>query len=206
MPKIVDYAQRRRDLVEATTRIIVRRGLSGTTMRDIAAEAGFANGVVKSYFGSKADLLAATYVDVYEATNARVALATEGLRGMAALRGFAAEVVPTTPALHDEARVVLSFLAEVAQDPDHARAVSATMARWRGWIRGWLAEAAADGPISAEVIVETEADTFLTYLLGAQTTAIVGGEGFDFTGMRAQLDYLISRMQTGMSADTDVGE
>ncbi|MBE8145851.1 TetR/AcrR family transcriptional regulator [Brevibacterium casei] len=205
MPKIVDYAQRRRDLVEATTRIIVRRGLSGTTMRDIAAEAGFANGVVKSYFGSKADLLAATYVDVYEATNARVALATEG-RGMAALRGFAAEVVPTTPALHDEARVVLSFLAEVAQDPDHARAVSATMARWRGWIRGWLAEAAADGQISAEVIVETEADTFLTYLLGAQTTAIVGGEGFDFTGMRAQLDYLISRMQTGMSADTDVGE
>ncbi|RAG67780.1 TetR/AcrR family transcriptional regulator, partial [Burkholderia multivorans] len=55
-------------------------------------------------------------------------------------------------------------------------------------------------------IVETEAGTFLTYLLGAQTTAIVGGEGFDFTGMRAQLDYLISRMQTGMSADTDVGE
>lgn len=81
MPKIVDYAQRRRDLVEATTRIIVRQGLSGTTMRDIAAEAGFANGVVKSYFGSKADLLAATYVDVYEATNARVALATEGLTG-----------------------------------------------------------------------------------------------------------------------------
>ncbi len=53
MPKIVDYAQRRRDLVEATTRIIVRQGLSGTTMRDIAAEAGFANGVVKSYFARR---------------------------------------------------------------------------------------------------------------------------------------------------------
>lgn len=199
MPKIVDYAQRRRDLVEATTRIIVRQGLSGTTMRDIAAEAGFANGVVKSYFGSKADLLAATYIDVYEATSARVVLATEGLRGLTALRAFAAEVVPTTPALHDEARVVLSFLAEVAQDPDHARAVSATMVRWREWIRGWLTEARAEGELDAEVVIESEADVLLTYLLGAQTTSILGGEGFDFAGLRTQLIYLISRLEAGVS-------
>jgi AcrR family transcriptional regulator len=72
MPKIVDYDQRRRDLVQATLRLIVRQGLDGATMRDIATEAGFANGVVKTYFGSKADLLAATYLYVFEATNARV--------------------------------------------------------------------------------------------------------------------------------------
>ncbi|WP_277868982.1 hypothetical protein [Brevibacterium epidermidis] len=34
----------------------------------------------------------------------------------------------------------------------------------------------------------------LTYLLGAQTTAIIGGRGFDFAGFRAQLDYVISRL------------
>ena len=34
----------------------------------------------------------------------------------------------------------------------------------------------------------------LTYLLGAQTTAIIGGESFGFGGFRAQLDYVIARM------------
>ena len=45
MPKIVDHDQRRRELVDASLRIIVRQGLAGATMRDIATEAGFANGV-----------------------------------------------------------------------------------------------------------------------------------------------------------------
>ncbi|MFE2657242.1 TetR/AcrR family transcriptional regulator [Brevibacterium sp. NPDC059310] len=196
MPKIVDYAQRRRDIVDATMRIIARQGLPGATMRDIAAEAGFANGVVKSYFGSKADLLAATYVDVYEATNRRVVIATAGRSGLTALHAFAAEVVPLTPELRDEARVVLSFLAEVAQDPVRAREVRATMARWREWIRGWLAEAAAAGEISAEVSIDVETDILLTYLYGAQTTSILGGESFDFEGFRNQLSYLIARLDT----------
>jgi AcrR family transcriptional regulator len=194
MPKIVDYDQRRRDLVQATLRLIVRQGLDGATMRDIATEAGFANGVVKTYFGSKADLLAATYLYVFEATNARAATSTAGLRGVDALRAFAHEVLPVTPELHDEARVVLSYLAEVAQNPEHARTTAETMELWREWIGSWLGEADADGRLRSEVDVESETEVLLTYLLGAQTTAIIGGRGFDFAGLRAQLDYVISRL------------
>lgn len=194
MPKIVDHDQRRLDLVQATLRLIIRQGLDGATMRDIATEAGFANGVIKSYFGSKADLLAATYLYVFEATNARVATSTAGLRGLDALRAFAHEVLPVTPDLHDEARVVLSYLAEVAQNPEHARATAETMELWREWIGSWLGEADADGRLRSEVDVESETEVLLTYLLGAQTTAIIGGRGFDFAGFRAQLDYVISRL------------
>lgn len=194
MPKIVDYDQRRRDLVQATLRLIVRQGLDGATMRDIATEAGFANGVVKTYFGSKADLLAATYLYVFEATNVRVATSTAGLRGLDALRAFAHEVLPVTPELHDEARVVLSYLAEVAQNSEHARTTAETMELWREWIGSWLGEADADGRLRSEVDVESETEVLLTYLLGAQTTAIIGGRGFDFAGFRAQLDYVISRL------------
>lgn len=194
MPKIVDHDQRRRELVEATLRIVVRQGLAGATMRDIAAEAGFANGAIKAYFASKSDLLAATYLFVYEATNRRVELSTVGLRGLAALRAFAHEVLPVTPELHDEARVVLSFLAEAAQSPSHARTTRETMALWRSWILGWLVQADDDGDLAAAVALEPAADVLLTYLLGAQTTAIIGGESFDFAGFRRQLDYVITRM------------
>lgn len=194
MPKIVDHEQRRDELVEATLRIIIAQGLSGATMRDIAAEAGFANGAIKSYFASKSDLLAATYLFVFEATNRRVELSTAHLRGIAALRAFAHEVLPVTPELHDEARVVLSFLAEVAQSPDHASSTRATMVLWRTWILDWLRQARDDGELAAEVVIEPATDVLLTYLLGAQTSAIIGGETFDFAGFRGQLDYVIARL------------
>ncbi|AZL08372.1 TetR/AcrR family transcriptional regulator [Brevibacterium aurantiacum] len=194
MPKIVDHDQRRRDLVEATLRIILRQGLAGATMRDIATEAGFANGAMKSYFASKSDLLAATYLFVFEATNRRVEFSTSHLRGIDALRAFAAEVLPVTPELQDEARIVLSFFAEVAQSPDHARTTRKTMTQWRAWIVEWLDQARADGELAAEVVLEPATDVLLTYLLGAQTTAMIGAENTDFAGFRTQLDYVIDRM------------
>lgn len=199
MPKIVDHDQRRSELVEATLRIILRQGLAGATMRDIAAEAGFANGAIKSYFASKSELLAATYLRVFEATNRRVDLRTAGLRGLPALRAFAREVLPLTPELHDEARVVLSFLAEVAQSTEHARSTRETMMLWREWILGWLGQAREDGRLAAEVVLEPCADVLLTYFLGAQTTAIIGGDTADFAGLRAQLDFLLARI----SAEND---
>ncbi|GEB23542.1 MAG: TetR/AcrR family transcriptional regulator [Brevibacterium aurantiacum] len=194
MPKIVDHDQRRRDLVEATLRIILRQGLAGATMRDIATEAGFANGAMKSYFASKSDLLAATYLFVFEATNRRVEFSTSHLRGIDALRAFAAEVLPVTPELQDEARIVLSFFAEVAQSPDHARTTRKTMTQWRAWIVEWLDQARTDGELAAEVVLEPATDVLLTYLLGAQTTAMIGAENTDFAGFRTQLDYVIDRM------------
>lgn len=194
MPKVIDHDQRRQDLVQATLRIIIRQGLTGATMRDIAAEAGFANGIIRTYFGSKADLLAATYLCVFEATNTRVESSTRGLRGVDALHAFVREVLPVTPTLHDEARVVLSYLAEVAQNSDHARATAETMRLWRRWILTWLDQAASDGHLRAEVAIEPETEVLLTYLLGAQTAAIIGGRGFDFAGFRAQADYVIARL------------
>jgi len=56
MPKVVDHAQRKRELVESTWRVIARLGLAGATMRQIAEEAGYANGALKPYFPTKMDL------------------------------------------------------------------------------------------------------------------------------------------------------
>ena len=57
VPKIVDHDERRLELVDATWRIIARLGIEGATMREIALEAGFANGALKPYFPTKDTLL-----------------------------------------------------------------------------------------------------------------------------------------------------
>lgn len=194
MPKIIDHAQRRRDLIDAALRIIIRQGLSGATMRDIAEEAGFANGAIKPYFANKAELLEATYIHVFESTNRRVRQATRSLVGLPALEAFAREVLPVNAALQDEARVVLSFWGEVAQDPVHAEVTQSSMEQWRRQLVKWLEEARDAGELAHGVNIALEAEVLITHMMGAQVTSIAGGERFDGKGFTRQLEYYLARL------------
>lgn len=195
MPKIVDHDRRRRDLMQATLRIIVRQGLTGATMRDIATEAGFANGAIKPYFTSKSDLLSATYLHVFDATNRRVERATAGTSGLAALEAFAHEVLPVNDDLRDEARVVLSFWGEVAQNELHAQTTQETLEPWRAQIIGWLEQAREQHQLDASVDIPTEADMLLTYMMGAQVNRIAVAKRFDGAAFAAQFTYYMRRLQ-----------
>jgi TetR/AcrR family transcriptional repressor of bet genes len=50
-------AKRRRQIIEATIRSVVRNGLSGTTLATVSAEAGLSQGVAVFYFKNKQTLL-----------------------------------------------------------------------------------------------------------------------------------------------------
>lgn len=197
MPKIVDHDHRRTELVQAALRIVVRSGLSGATMRDIAHEAGFANGAIKPYFQSKADLLLATYVHIYQATNQRVRARTRGMRGLAALERFVQEVLPLNPALREEAMVFLAFLGEVAQNPEHLQVSRSSMEQWRAWIRGWLAEAMDDGEVAAGADVDTHADLLLTLSIGAQPMSILDRQRFTFETLGQMVEQYLDHLRTG---------
>ncbi|WP_298587184.1 TetR/AcrR family transcriptional regulator [uncultured Kocuria sp.] len=171
MPKVVDHAARRRELVQATWRIIARNGLSGATMREIAAEAGYANGALKPYFATKADLIEATYAYVFDRTNDRVARAVVGLTGLAALEAFCRQVLPLDAVRLDEARVVIPFWQEAAQDAGRAELNNRSMAQWRASMAGWLVQARTAGDLAPRVDVPTSVEVLLTFLLGAQITA-----------------------------------
>lgn len=58
MPKIVDHEERRRQIAEATWRVILKQGMKGATVRNIAEEAGLSLGALRHYFSSHNELLA----------------------------------------------------------------------------------------------------------------------------------------------------
>ncbi|MDQ0619675.1 TetR/AcrR family transcriptional regulator [Arthrobacter globiformis] len=64
MPKIVDAAQRRQEIVGAVCRIIATDGLERASLREVADEAGLAVGSVRHYFDSSDDLLAYSFAAV----------------------------------------------------------------------------------------------------------------------------------------------
>lgn len=195
MPKVVDHRQRRQELVEATWRIIARHGISGATMRQIAAEAGFANGALKPYFPTKAELIEATYAFVFDRTNRRVDAAAQGLDGLAALEAFCREVLPLDAERLDEARVVISFWQEAAHDPRGAELNNASMAQWRRSMAGWMVQARGAEELDAGVEIAAAADALLNFLLGCQISAVIDREATTAGDLEAQLAAQLGQLR-----------
>ncbi|MFC9332551.1 TetR/AcrR family transcriptional regulator [Arthrobacter sp. NPDC057009] len=106
MPKIVDAAQRRQEIVAAVCRIIATDGLERASLREVADEAGLAVGSVRHYFDSSDDLLAFAFAAVSDRILARLNAALTGLVA-------AAEA--------DQGRAVLTLLGEfLPLDEDRA--------------------------------------------------------------------------------------
>ncbi|MGO4246583.1 TetR/AcrR family transcriptional regulator [Paenarthrobacter sp. RAF54_2] len=188
MPKIVDHDQRRLELVDATWRIIARLGIEGATMREIAEEAGFANGALKPYFPTKDLLLTSAFGHVFNRTNQRIAAMTSGLSGIAALRAFCAEVLPLDEERVNEARIVIPFWQKALNDAEMAVLHSESMNQWHTTIKAHTAAARAAGEIAAPIGDAAVADHLLNMMLGAQIVAALSpGEHFA-QDLEGQLD------------------
>ncbi|RAN76099.1 TetR family transcriptional regulator [Bacillus sp. SRB_336] len=171
MPKIVDHDQRRLELVDATWRIIARHGIEGATMREIALEAGFANGALKPYFPTKDDLITFAFGHVFNRTNQRIAGTSAGKEGLEALRGFCQEVLPLDEDRINEARIVIPFWQKALTDPAKAELHETSMNQWRLALAKHLRQARDRGEVTAAVGDEDIVNQLMSMLLGAQIVA-----------------------------------
>lgn len=188
MPKIVNHDERRQELIEATWQVIAQHGLSAVTMRQIAEEAGYANGALKPYFPTKSDLLEATYNHVFALTEKRIDTATANLRGIAALRALCLEILPVTPELIDEALIVVPFWEATIRKPERTRAVVESIDRWRDRITTMLSEAGAQGDLRPGLKPEDIAGALLGFLQGSQVTAVIDPDSFNPDRLRDHLE------------------
>ena len=195
MPKVVDHVQRKRDLVESTWRVIARLGLAGATMRQIAEEAGYANGALKPYFPTKMDLLEATFEHVYSSTEERIRRSIEGLRGFEALRAMCLEVLPVTERLRDEARIVVSFWDSAARDEKRAALAAVSTNRWCEMIATMLKEAKEDGLLRSIADIESTAELLVVFLQGSQITAVMDPDGFNEERILNQLESYLDLLR-----------
>jgi AcrR family transcriptional regulator len=191
VPKIVDHDERRLELVDATWRIIARDGLEGATMREIALEAGFANGALKPYFPTKDTLLTFAFSHVFNRTNDRIAEVTAGKSGIAALRAFCLEVLPLDEERVSEARIVIPFWQKAINDPEKAAIHQESMEQWQAAIVRHLAEARKNGDVSAAADDRVIAGHLLNMLLGAQIAAALAAEGQPDLRLADQLESFL---------------
>ncbi|MBO1267923.1 TetR/AcrR family transcriptional regulator [Arthrobacter cavernae] len=197
MPKIVDHDERRLELVDATWRIIARLGIEGATMREIALEAGFANGALKPYFPTKDTLLTFAFRHVFNRTNERIREVTAGKAGITALRAFCVEVLPLDSERVNEARIVVPFWQKAINDPEKAAIHRESMDQWRGAIQGYLTEARRQGDVNAAVDDSVVSGHLLNMLLGAQIAAALAPGIETDLGLGDQLEAFLTLLQAG---------
>ncbi len=172
MPKVVDYAQRRSEIVEALLELIADQGMSAATSRNLASHLGVSNGALWRYFRGKDDLLAATYARVFEKSDRRVEDAIAGRTGLDAVMAMLSTFLPTTPELKDEAKVVLAFWGVAAMNPQHGGLGTPETDKWVGVFTSLIEQAVA----SHELRPDTPAQALASVLMSV--------------GMNAQVEYV----------------
>ena len=109
MPKIVDWDERRDEILSATWRVIARNGIAGATIRAIAREANCSAGILAHYFDDKEDILGSALLLSHRRVGARMTAAATGLAGLAALRVVMLEALPLDDRRDTEAQIEISF-------------------------------------------------------------------------------------------------
>ena len=119
MPRTVDAVARREELAAAAARVIVRSGVAGASMREVAAEAGWTTGTLVHYFRNRRELLRFTLETSLEGRRRR--RGNRDSRDPAdALRVTLHDALP----IDDDGRlpwnVTIAFCAQAGGDPEFA--------------------------------------------------------------------------------------
>ena len=205
MPKVVDHQARREHIVDAAWALIGREGFEAATMRDIAAEAGFANGAIKPYFASKQKLLEAVFKSAFDRTNDRADLACAHLAGRAAIEAFAHEVLPLTHETRKEAAGVVAFWG-AATDQSEVKAIhERSMQSWRKRIAAWFIQGQQDGEFTPSQDPHQAADALVTFMLGAHVVLTMEPRNALPDMLTGQLAALLDGFTRGVDSTPDLG-
>ncbi|MEV4632503.1 TetR/AcrR family transcriptional regulator [Rhodococcus coprophilus] len=126
MPKVVDHARRRREIVWALWAVIHERGIDGVTFRTVAAEAGVSIGRIQHYFESKEHLIRCGAEEIVAGAEQSYREGDSHTDPRAALDTLLTQPVPTTVPSLIGASIWYAYLARAVSDP---------------WIRGFMTDA-----------------------------------------------------------------
>jgi len=148
MPKIVDWDERRDEILSATWRVIARDGITGATIRAIAREAHCSAGILAHYFDDKEDILGSALLLSHRRVGARMTAAADGLTGLDALRAVMLEALPLDERRDLEAQIEISFWGRALGNARLRELQHSEFERFCQRLHGHLLEAARQGQLA----------------------------------------------------------
>jgi AcrR family transcriptional regulator len=166
VPKVVDHAQRRRELVDATWAVVAAEGIEAATVRRIAEQAGCTTGRITHYFADKEEVLVAALRRVHRAAGERMLAAIGQRSGLEGLRAVLAEALPLDEERILEWRVWLAFWGSAATSTSLQAEQHQRYREWRGLLKRVLTAAQRDGQLSASIDLDRLVDQIVALVDG----------------------------------------
>jgi AcrR family transcriptional regulator len=167
-------------LLDATVRVIARRGAERTRMLDVAKEVGRSTGTLQHYFGSRDELLAAAFLRVNdEAAAAARALAETEPEPWPRLQALLGSVLGPESGWHAEWALWLEFWAACARDPELRARTAGVYDVWRALLRQTVDDGVAAGAFSPSSPPDAIVTTLLAALDGIALHGLLGIGGVD---------------------------
>ncbi|MCF6470342.1 TetR family transcriptional regulator [Nonomuraea sp. MG754425] len=166
MPKIVDHDERRREVLSAAGRVIVRDGIDAATTRAIAKEAGYSNGVLAHYFADKDDILLSALSQSHQRIRARLTDKVAGATSLAALREVLLDNLPLDDERAAETRLEVSFWSRSLASDRLAEVQRAEAGELRAAVRELLARARGAGELRTSDDLDDLAEELLALVDG----------------------------------------
>jgi AcrR family transcriptional regulator len=194
MPKIVDYDSKREEVAEATWRVIAKRGIDNTTIREIAKEAQCSTGVITHYYRDKKELL------LYALRLARVRLARRVERKMVGavdretIRGVVFESLPLDTEGRLGMQIWLSFWGRAVSDPSMLEEQKLRYSESRRFMTDLLLEAQRNGVIRPDIDALAEADSITAMGDGVGIQATLEPSRFPPERQMAIMDKYLSTL------------
>ncbi len=201
MPKIVDWDERRDEVLTATWRVIAREGIEKATVRKIALEAGYSSGVLAHYFTNKQDILASALLLCHQRVRQRTKQRTQGSIGLDALRLFMIEALPLDTERDLEAGIEISFWHQASGNPELARMQHDEFDVLWGELSALLVEANELGQLRSGLDIEEAVHALVVLIDGLSAERVLYPSHVSPERQLALLDALL----TSFSVSSDDG-
>jgi len=189
VPKQVDAELRRGELAAATRRVILRRGLEGTTLREVAREAGWSIGVLAHYFETKDDLLRYSLADPTWVMNRFDSTEPDGL---ASVRRILERLLPANAEMRDMWQVWMTFWVSWPGDASWDRERRFRQRKFRRFCRNLVRHACDRGELMALRDPDLDGDDLATLLYGLGVQAVMDPRSWPQRRQLGELDTFIA--------------
>ena len=174
MPKVVDHEERRRELAGAVWRVILRDGIEGVSIREVAAEAGVSTGALRHYYRTKEELLAGADRLLVERVIGRLEQRPRGGAVRDVVRAALCQVLPLDDERYTEAAIWFAFTSRSFGDRRISHEHRSVFDGTRELCQRMVYEIATAGELAPELDTEKEAYRLHALIDGLVVQALMG--------------------------------
>lgn len=151
MPKQVDHDMRREELAGAVWAVVMKHGLEGVTIRDVAKESGWSTGVVNHYFRDKDELMQYAFELSIERSVERLQRHSTGVPPLEAIRIIMVESLAVNEEQRLENLLWAAFLGKAITSPAMSGVLKDVYTQWYQRLVDLIKQGQGDGSIRRDI-------------------------------------------------------